>query len=103
MMGGARTRTIANIDVRKENQGCDFGETFDMGENYESLRKDKSNIIDDSLEDGDYWEHFENERKAFLCRLSPRLKLRGPTEDHKIGDDPGKGILVPMYFFSHRG
>ena len=98
MMGEARARAIADIEMRRESQGIELGETFDVGR---ELREDTKRHIEDDrrfLESGDYWEHFEDERKWVLHHLSPRFKLCGPTEEQKAGDGPGERNLDPMRF-----
>ena len=84
--------------MRRESQGIELGETFDVGR---ELREDTKHHIEDDrrfLESGDYWEHFEDERKWVLHHLSPRFKLCGPTEEQKAGDGPGERNLDPMRF-----
>ena len=96
MMGEARALAIADIEMRRESQGIELGETFDVGR---ELREDTKRHIEDDrqfLESGDYWQHFEDERKWVLHHLSPRFKLCGPTEEHKAADGPGERNLDPM-------
>ena len=98
MMGEARARAIADIEMRRESQGIELGETFDVGR---ELREDTKRHIEDDrrfLESGDYWEHFEDEREWVLHHLSRRFKLCGPTEEQKAGDGPGERNLDPMRF-----
>ena len=98
MMGEARARAIADIEMRRESRGIELGETFDVGR---ELREDTKRHIEDDrrfLESGEYWEHFEDERKWVLHHLSPRFKLCGPTKEQKAGDGPGERNLDPMRF-----
>ena len=100
MMGEARARAIADIEMRRESQRYELGETFHVGR---ELREDTKRHIQNErrfLESGDYWEHFEDERKWVLHDLSPRFKLCGSTEEQKAGDGPGERNLDPMRFTS---
>ena len=92
MMGEARARAIADIEIRRESQALELGETFNMRR---ELREDTKRHIEDDRkflgESGDYWEHFEDGRKWVLHHLSPRFKLCGPTEQTYGGATDNKG------------
>ena len=88
MMGEARARAIADIEMRRESQAIEFGERFDMGS---ELQEDtKPHIEDDRkfLESGDYWEYFEDERKwfsiIFLQGSSCVAPLKRPRPEREI-------------------